>query len=92
MQKRSFLNNLGLSFSAREKVLNSFKSRLFPTKKLYKIPTPEPTAEPTPEVATEATPTKHKKSKLKLQQKFMNGIVVHEKDINNEIFLNYIKY
>ena len=28
----SFLNNLGLLFSAKEKVLNSFKSRLFPIK------------------------------------------------------------
>ena len=38
---------------------------------------PEPAAEPTPEVATEPiklTPTKHKKSKLKLQQKCKNEI------------------
>ena len=73
-KKVFFLNNLGLLFSAREKVLNSFKGRLFPIKKLDKIPTSqpttEPTAEPKPEVATEtteATPTKHKKSKLKLK-------------------------
>ena len=32
LEKKSFLNNLGLSFSAREKVLNSFKRRLFPIK------------------------------------------------------------
>ena len=32
LEKKSFLNNLGLLFSAREKVLNSFKSRLFPIK------------------------------------------------------------
>ena len=31
--KKFFLNNLGLLFSARKKVLNSFKSRLYPIKK-----------------------------------------------------------
>ena len=81
----SILNILGLLFSVREKVLNSFKSRLFPIKNVDKIPTheppPKPAAEPTettPKVATksaEATPTEHKKSKLKLQQEFMNKIM-----------------
>ena len=72
MKKNIFLNNLGLLFSATEKVLNNFKSRLFPIKNLDKIltcePTPEKAAEPTPKVAkertpkvaTEATPTKCK--------------------------------
>ena len=106
VQKRSKkgIFYLGLPFSGREKVLNSFKSRLFPIKNLDKIPTcqptPEPDAEATPEVATEpipkppagATPTKHKKSKLKLQQEFMNKIIDEEKDINNKIFLNYFIY
>ena len=54
------LNNLGLFFSTREKVLTNFKSRLFPIKKLDKIPTHEPTQE------LAAEPTKQKKSKLKL--------------------------
>ena len=31
--KKSFLNNLGLLFSARKKVLNGFKRRLYPIKK-----------------------------------------------------------
>ena len=31
---KSFLNNLGLFFSTREKVLNNFKSRIFPLKNL----------------------------------------------------------
>ena len=30
LEKKYFLKNLGLLFSEREKVLNSFKSRLFP--------------------------------------------------------------
>ena len=37
---------MGLLFSAREKVLNSFKSRLFPIKNLDTILTHEPAAEP----------------------------------------------
>ena len=32
LEKRSFLNNLGLLFSAREKLLDNFQSRLFPMK------------------------------------------------------------
>ena len=99
--KKSFLNNLELLFSAREKVLTSFKSRLFSITNLDKIPTREPTepttepevaTEPTPKPATEPTPTKHKKSKLKFQHKFMNEIIADEKDKNNEIFSNYFKY
>ena len=39
LEKKSFFNNLELLFSARGKVLNSFKSRLFPIKNLDKIST-----------------------------------------------------
>ena len=39
----SFSNNLELLFSGREKVLNSFKCRLFLIKKVHQIPTCEPT-------------------------------------------------
>ena len=79
-------NNLGLFSSEREKVLNNFKSRLFPIKSLDKIPTHEPTLE----LATEAT--KQKKSKLKLQQEFVHKIIADGKDINHEIFWNYFQY
>ena len=63
-----FWNNLELLFSARENVLNTFKSRLFPIKNLDKIPTRESTSE----VATEPTKatkaeTKRKISLLKLK-------------------------
>ena len=84
--KKFFLTNLELLFSARENVLNKLGSRLFPTKKLDKIPT----RELTPELATE--PTKHKKSKLKLQQELMDEIMADKKDKNDEIFWNYFKY
>ena len=53
----SSLNKIGLFFSAREKVLNNFKSRALPiinqdeTVRLEPTPkpVPEPVAEPTPE-------------------------------------------
>ena len=43
----------------------------------------------TPKQVREPTPTKLKKSKLKLQLKFINEIIANEKDINNKIFSNY---
>ena len=49
-----------------------------------------PLREPTPELATEST--KQKKSKLKLQQEFMNEIIADKKDINDEIFWDYFKF
>ena len=88
MKKKSFLNNLGLLFSAREKVLDNFKSRLFPIKNLYKIPTREPATDP----AKEPTPTKHKKSKSKSQEEFTNEIIDDKKNRSNQIFLGYFKY
>ena len=84
LEKKTFLNNIGLLFTAREKVLNSFKRRLFPIKNLEKIATREAAAEPD----TDKTPTKHKKSKLKLQLEF----IASKKDINDEIFWDYFKY
>ena len=84
--KKSFFNNLGLLFSAREQALNTFKSRLFPIKNLEKIAT----SEPTPELLKQLT--KYKKSTLKSQQEFVNENIANEKDINNEIFWNYFKY
>ena len=62
LAKRYSLNNLALFFGAREKVLNNFKSRLFPIINLGKIPT----REPTPEVATEPTKAIKAKGKRKL--------------------------
>ena len=85
LKEKACFNNLGLLFSAREKVLNSFKSRLFPIKKkLNKIPTHEPATDPEVakepatelEIATKATKakTKRKISSLKLQGEFLNKI------------------
>ena len=97
LEKKSFLYNLGLLFSAREIFLNIFKSRLFPIKNLDKIAICEPTepatelevaTESTRKPATEATPAKQQKSKSKLQQEFMNEIIANK----NEIFSKYFKY
>ena len=47
-------------FVQKKKILDNFKSKLFPIKKLSKSPTPEPAtesaAEPTLNVATDPTP------------------------------------
>ena len=79
-EKTSFLNNLGLLFSARKKVFNIFKSILFPIKNIDNIPTREPTPEPIrepeigkepaiePEVATEPT-TAAKATKVKTKRR-----------------------
>ena len=93
LKKKSFLNNLGLLFSAREKILDNFKSILFPIKYLDKIPTRQPTPKPAtkPEVATEprkATKAKNKRkiSPLKLREEFLNEIKNEEKNINEQLF------
>ena len=87
IEKKYLLNNLGLLFNAREKVLHKYKIRLFSIKKLDKIPTTEPTTKSEvtkelatePEVATEPTKatkakTKRKISLLKFHEKFLNEI------------------
>ena len=56
-------------FNAKGKVLNNFKSRLFPIKYLDKIPTPElPTK-----------PTQQKKFILKSQQEFTYEIIADKR-------------
>ena len=72
--------------SAREKVLNNFKRRLFSIKKSDTFSTPGLV----PESARE--PTKHTTYKLKQQQNVTNEIIADEKDINYEIFWNFFKY
>ena len=81
LDKKYFLNNLGLLFSAREKVLNSFKIRLFPIKE----------CEQAPDQAPEQAP-KEKKSKIRLHIELINEIETDEKYINVEIFWKYFKY
>ena len=79
---KSFLNNLGLFFSAREKVPNNFKSRIFPIKNLDKTSAREltfesaiqPAPKPTPE--TRKAKTKRNISPLKLRAEFLNEIKV----------------
>ena len=72
MEKRSFLNNIRLIFSTSEKILNNFRSKIFPIKNTLSEqapepqpklalepapePAPEPASEPAPELATEPIP------------------------------------
>ena len=56
LEKNSSLINLRLVFSAKEKVPNSFESKLFPIKHLNKIPTSALTPEKAAEAAVESTP------------------------------------
>ena len=76
LQKKSFLNNLDLFLSAREKILNNFKSKIFPIKNLGE----NPTTEPTPESMV---------FDIKLRENFINKIENDKKNINNEIFRKY---
>ena len=45
LEKRTLLKSLGLLLSAREKILNNFKSKIFPTKNIE--PQPETDFDPT---------------------------------------------
>ena len=75
----------------QERVLNNFKSRLFPIRNLDKILTREPTSqvaiEPTPEVAIETTSEvaieTTKATKAKTERKI--SLLKLHKDILNEI-------
>ena len=108
MEKISFSNNLGLLLSARKKVLNSFKCRLFPIKMLNEIPAHEPIPEPATEPETETelevateptkatkatkTKTKRKMSSLKFHENVLNEIKNEEKNINEQIFNEFFNY
>lgn len=45
VEKRPFLNNLGLFFGAREKIINNFQSKAYSMENLDKTPTPFSTPE-----------------------------------------------
>ena len=62
LKKSIFLKNLGLLFNTREKILDNFKSRLFPIKYLDNIPTCQPKPKPATETVVETKPAKRKKN------------------------------
>ena len=91
VKKKLFISNTGLFFTAREKVLNNFKNRLFPIRDLE--PEPEPESEPKTEPKHRKSSLKSSlKSSIKSREEFLNEIVNKEKIINEEIFSNYFKY
>ena len=91
-ENKPFLKSVGFLFDVREKVLNSFKSDIFPIKNLGKIPTPkeipnsklEPTLNPavfdTPKITKAQTKkSKHMTSPLQLRGNFVNMVVNDKK-------------
>ena len=73
--KKYILNDLGLFFSVRAKVLKNFKSRLFPIKILDKTSTRKATFESVYQRAPETTKaTKAKTMRLRLRKEFLNEI------------------
>ena len=81
--EKVFLNNLGILFTAREIVLNSFKSNLFPTRNLDEILTQVPVTEP--EVATKPT-------KVQNNNNFETKLKTKKKNINQQLFRDYFLY
>ena len=99
LEKKYFLNNLELICSITEKVLNSFKNRLFPIKNLVKNPkastntrTSSRTNTRSSNITNRSNTNYTQESKLKLQQEFINEVTADNKYINNKIFLDYFKY
>ena len=64
--KKPFIKNVAIFLDAREKILNSFKSKRFPITNLGKTPTPEPNTDPTVFDAPKPTKAQTKKSKTNL--------------------------
>ena len=82
--KKNFSKLCKITFNARKKVLNDFKSRIFPIKNQNEISTPEPTSKPT------TKPTK--KQAKKHLPKFWDKIVNYERNITNKVFNDFFKY
>lgn len=74
--------NAGLLFSAREKIVNNFRNKTFPTKNYDKIPatelTPELATETTLETAVFDTPKPSEKQINKLFNDFFDKITKDE--------------
>ena len=81
----------------KKKILNNFKSKIFPIKYIPdKIPTPEPTPDTTTDLTLLDIPkarkaqikkSKHKISPLKLHESVVSKTVTSEEGRNNEIFM-----
>ena len=91
-ENKPFLKSVGFLFDVREKVLNSFKSDIFPIKNLGKIPTPKeipnskleltlnPAVSDTPKITKAQTKkSKHMTSPLQLRGNFVNMVVNDKK-------------
>ena len=83
IDKKTFLNNLGLFVCTREKVLYNFKSRLFPIKDLDKSSTCEPTFESVfqPRCKQHLKQNKNKATKAKTKSK-ISSLKLYEEVLN----------
>ena len=93
LEKKYFLNNLELICSITEKVLNSFKNRLFPIKNLVKNPKASTNTRTSSRTNTRSSNRTSRSNtnytqefKLKLQREFINEVIGDKKDINNKNF------
>ena len=85
VEKELFLSNIGLFYTARGKVLNNFKNRLFQIKNPEIKPEQEPESEPKLEKEPQPKPDpKYRKSSLKLREELLNINVNEERYINEE--------
>ena len=80
VEKRSFLNNIGLFIGRKEKVLKNFKSRIFPIKNIDEIAAPETGLAPKPTIRKASS------------KKFEDKIQIDKNKINDETFWNYFKH
>ena len=88
LEKLPFIENVILLLDAREKVVNSFKSNLFPTENSAPDPIPNPAPHPPvfylPKQAISLP--KIKISPFKLNENFLCEIRNDEENINSELF------
>ena len=80
MQKNFFQRTQDYFFSAREKILKIFKSKIFPIKNHDLVP----------EQKVFETPKKAKKFKFELYEDYNGDVLKNETDINTEIFIEFI--
>ena len=94
--KSCFLINAAFCRDAREKVLNNFRSKIFPTKNQDKILTSEQSPEQAPKLTlfdvSEPTKTQNRKSSSTFYRYFLDKIANYEPNVKNEIFNEYFKH
>ena len=97
IEKISFLENVRILLEARENVLNSFRSNVFPLTSSTPGPTPNPTPNPPVLYKPKQTRARSRIPKIeiypfKLNEAFVNEIRNDEGNINTETLREYFWY